>query len=163
MKKNEKTEDRFIFRWKLITLALSIVFIVCLGIFSQLLRSINELPDVNVDKSFITPMLKQLSPQATPTVRQVQNLIKGISFNAESKGNYYQWNRATLLASYDVTTLANLNVANLQQQLQGYNHLVFVIASTSNIALYKFGLYASHEYTNSPQAVFDNPGKQPSI
>lgn len=159
MKKNEKSEDKFIFRWKLITLALSIVFIVCLGIFSQLLRSLNELPDVSVDKSFIVPMVQQLSPQATPTIKQVQNLIKGISYNSESQGNYYQWNRATLIANYDTTTSPNLNVADLQQKMKDKSHLVFVIASTSNPALYKFGFFVNHQYTSSPQAVFDDSSK----
>lgn len=85
VKKNEKVEDRLIFRWKLITLALSIIFIVCLGIFSQLLRTVNELPDVTTDKSYILPLLKGVASQTVPAITQVgqvDNLIKGISQNA---------------------------------------------------------------------------------
>lgn len=45
-KKNEKVEDKLIFRWKLITLGLSILFIVLVGGFSQILKAVNNLPDV---------------------------------------------------------------------------------------------------------------------
>jgi hypothetical protein len=163
MKKNEKVEDKLIFRWKLVTLALSIIFIVCLGIFSQLLRSINELPDVNVDKSFIIPMLQQVSNQAVPNIRQVQSLIKGISSSSESQGTYFQWNKASLLASYDSVKLLTLNVTDLQSAIQGQSHLVFVISSTETPAASKFGFYVNHQFSSSSQAIFDDSSTSYSI
>jgi polyferredoxin len=44
-KKNEKMEDKLVFKWKLITLGLSILFIILIGGFSQILKAVNSLPD----------------------------------------------------------------------------------------------------------------------
>ena len=44
-KMNETSEDKQLFRWKLLTILLAIVFIVLVGIFSQLLKGIGNLPD----------------------------------------------------------------------------------------------------------------------
>ena len=43
-KRNERVEDKLLFRWKLITILLAIIFIVMIGIFSQYLKDINNLP-----------------------------------------------------------------------------------------------------------------------
>lgn len=77
-KKNEKVEDKLIFRWKLITLGLSILFIVLVGGFSQILKAVNNLPDVTQDRSFILPLLQDVSDLAVPTVQQAGNLVAGI-------------------------------------------------------------------------------------
>lgn len=77
-KKNEKVEDKMIFRWKLITLGLSILFIVLVGGFSQILKAVNNLPDVTQDRSFILPLLQDVSDLAVPTVQQASNLVAGI-------------------------------------------------------------------------------------
>ena len=77
-KKNEKVEDKLIFRWKLITLGLSILFIVLVGGFSQILKAVNNLPDVTQDRSFVLPLLKDASDLAVPAVQQANNLITGI-------------------------------------------------------------------------------------
>ena len=45
-KKNERVEEKLLFRWKLITIVLAILFIVLVGLFSQFLKDINNLPDV---------------------------------------------------------------------------------------------------------------------
>lgn len=45
-KRNERTEERLLFRWKLITILLAIVFIILVGVFSQYLKSINNIPNV---------------------------------------------------------------------------------------------------------------------
>lgn len=77
-KKNEKVEDKMIFRWKLITLGLSILFIVLVGGFSQILKAVNNLPDVTQDRSFVLPLLKDVSNLAVPSVQQANNLVAGI-------------------------------------------------------------------------------------
>lgn len=43
-KRNERVEDKLLFRWKLITILLAIIFIVMIGVFSQYLKDINNLP-----------------------------------------------------------------------------------------------------------------------
>jgi len=35
-----------LFRWKLVTILLAIIFIILVGVFSQYLKSINNLPNV---------------------------------------------------------------------------------------------------------------------
>ena len=68
-----------LFKWKLITLVLAIVLIVLIGVFSQLLQTINNLPVITADKTYILPLLQQLNSQSVQTLAQSNNLIKGIT------------------------------------------------------------------------------------
>ena len=38
-------EEKLLFKWKLVSIVLTIVFIVLIGLFSQYLKNINNLPD----------------------------------------------------------------------------------------------------------------------
>lgn len=78
-----------IFRWKLVTLGLAIVFIVLVGVFSQILKAINQLPTVNYDTSFVVPLVNQLNDQAVPSVTQVSNLLSGITASYDGQGEKY--------------------------------------------------------------------------
>lgn len=88
-----------LFKWKLITLVLAIVLIVLIGVFSQLLQTINNLPDITADKTYIMPLLKQLNSQSVQTLAQANNLIKGITVASDYEEVYFEWNAATLLFS----------------------------------------------------------------
>lgn len=57
-----------IFKWKLITLVLAILLIVLIGVFSQLLQTINNIPDITADKTYIMPLLKQVNEQSVQTL-----------------------------------------------------------------------------------------------
>ena len=57
-----------IFKWKLITLVLAILLIVLIGAFSQLLQTINNIPDITSDKTYIMPLLKQVNEQSVQTL-----------------------------------------------------------------------------------------------
>jgi uncharacterized membrane protein (Fun14 family) len=74
-----------LFKWKLITLVLAIVLIVLIGVFSQLLQTINNLPVITADKTYIVPLLQQLNSQSVQTLAQANNLIKGITVASDYK------------------------------------------------------------------------------
>lgn len=61
-RKNEGDEERLLFRWKLLTIVLAIVFVIMIGLFSQFLKQYNERPEVQGDSSFVLPLLTQVSP-----------------------------------------------------------------------------------------------------
>ena len=87
-KMNETSEDKQLFRWKLVTILLAIVFIVLVGVFSQLLKSINNLPDERPDKSFIVPLLATVNPSFVPTLTQANFLLKGV-YTAAGDGEHH--------------------------------------------------------------------------
>ena len=50
-----------LFRWKLVTILLAIIFIILVGVFSQYLKSINNLPKVESDNTYVVPLLGSIS------------------------------------------------------------------------------------------------------
>jgi len=82
-KRNERKEDKLLFKWKLITLVLAILLIVLIGVFSQLLQTINNLPTVTSDKSYVMPLLGQVQTQSVQTLAQANNLISGITKSSD--------------------------------------------------------------------------------
>ena len=67
------------FKWKLITITFGILFIVLVGLFSQFLKDINNLPDVEGDKTYLVPLLTQTNTQTVNTVGHASNLIRAIT------------------------------------------------------------------------------------
>lgn len=128
-KNNEKVEDKMIFRWKLITLGLSILFIVLVGGFSQILKAVNNLPDVTQDRSFVLPLLKDVSDLAVPTVQQANNLVAGIGSSISATQDEYMFNRATLMFNYPGKDALDIN--SVVQAINNKNRLVFVVSSTA--------------------------------
>lgn len=162
-KRNEKKEDKLIFKWKLITLGLSILFIVLVGAFSQILKAVNNLPDVGNDKSFIVPLLQQaVSTPALSTVQQANLLIKGITAGMDSYGQGYSWNRASLI--YDYSSLqGNIDLTVLTQKMTSRGDLVIIVSNqvaTPN----RFAFFARHAYSESSGIanVYDDSSKHTS-
>ena len=73
-----------LFRWKLITIALAIIFIIMLGVFSQFLKDINNLPDITSDKSYLVSVLNSVNSSAVNTLTHASNLMKGITATSDS-------------------------------------------------------------------------------
>ena len=84
--KNQRAEEKTLFRWKLITIALAIIFIILLGVFSQYLTQLTSLPDVDSDKSYIVSLLNQVNSESVVTLAHASNLIKGITATADNNG-----------------------------------------------------------------------------
>lgn len=78
-----------LFRWKLITLGLAILCIVLLGVFSQLLKSINGLPDVQQDRSYIVPLLHLVNPQFLSTLTNANNMLAGITTTSDQDNEFF--------------------------------------------------------------------------
>lgn len=138
-KKNEKLEDKLIFRWKLITLGLSIFLIVLIGVFSQLLKIINQLPDVTVDQTFVLPLIQKINENSISKIENINNLIKGITSGLSENGVSYQWNRADLLYRYDTS----ISMETINSQISGRSNLVFIFNSLSS-----FGLFSLKSFGN---------------
>lgn len=145
-KKNQKLEDKLIFRWKLITLGLSIVFIILVGAFSQILKSINSLPTLINDKSFILNLVDKVSDQSVPTVKQANNLIVGISGVLGGNVDTYNFNDATLLYNYPTDTL---DIATIVSKINSRGPLVFVVSSNEPTPLSKFAFFGYGGYSES--------------
>lgn len=145
-KKNEKVEDKMIFRWKLITLGLSILFIVLVGGFSQILKAVNNLPDVTQDRSFVLPLLKDVSDLAVPTVQQANNLVTGIGSSISATQDEYMFNRATLLFNYPGKDTLDIN--SVVQAINNKNRLVFVVSSTA-VPAARFAFFGYQAYSES--------------
>lgn len=145
-KKNEKVEDKMIFRWKLITLGLSILFIVLVGGFSQILKAVNNLPDVTQDRSFVLPLLKDVSDLAVPTVQQANNLVTGIGSSISATQDEYMFNRATLLFNYPGKDTLDIN--SVVQGINNKNRLVFVVSSTA-VPAARFAFFGYQAYSES--------------
>lgn len=105
-----------IFKWKLITLVLAILLIVLLGVFSQLLQTINNIPEITADKTYIMPLLKQVNTQSVQTLNQTNNLIKGITVASDYEEVYFEWNAATPLFS----TQGALNLTSLLTSINNH-------------------------------------------
>lgn len=145
-KKNEKVEDKMIFRWKLITLGLSILFIVLVGGFSQILKAVNNLPDVTQDRSFVLPLLKDVSDLAVPSVQQANNLVAGIGSSISATQDEYMFNRATLLFNYPRKDALNIN--SVVQAINNKNRLVFVVSITA-VPAARFAFFGYQAYSES--------------
>ena len=147
-RKNEKKEDRMIFRWKLVTLGLSIVFIILVGVFSQILKATNSLPDLAYDRSFLLPLLQQASSTAIPSVLEANDLVTGITATLDATESDYEWNRATLLFNHSPTS-PPLSLTALLAAITAKQHLAFVLASAEAAPLSKFAFFAYAEYSEN--------------
>jgi len=74
-KKNERVEERLLFKWKLVTILLTILFIVLVGLFSQYLKNINNLPTLEGDNTFAVPLLAEVNPESVTTAAEATNLV----------------------------------------------------------------------------------------
>ena len=63
-----------------------------IGLFSQFLKDINNLPDVVSDKSYLIPLLNQINPSTVTTLNQANNLVNGITITSDYEGQYFEWN-----------------------------------------------------------------------
>lgn len=160
-KRNERKQDKLLFKWKLITLLLAIVLIVLIGVFSQLLQSINNIPDITADKTYIVPMMKQLSTQSVQTLTQANNLIAGITVSSDSQQAFFEWNDASQL--YFVQ--GSLSLADLITSINNNEELVFIFIYVYNASYTaRFGLRAHRGYNQADKngdtvIVQDQPGK----
>ena len=141
--KNQRAEEKTLFRWKLITIALAIIFIILLGVFSQYLTQLTSLPDVDSDKSYIVSLLNQVNSESVVTLAHASNLIKGITATADNNGLNVEWNSASSLFS------GNLLAEDVLTKIKGHNSLLFVLSHQYN-ATYtaRFGFYAHKGYAN---------------
>lgn len=78
-KMNTRQEDKLLFKWKLITIFLAIVFIVLVGLFSQFLNNYTNLPGEQHDFSYVLPLIRRLNPKFVGTLAEVNNLVKGVA------------------------------------------------------------------------------------
>ena len=78
-----------LFRWKLVTILLAIIFIILVGVFSQYLKSINNLPKVESDNTYVVPLLGSISSQAVVTLLHAKNMVKGITLASNHAGQQF--------------------------------------------------------------------------
>lgn len=76
---------------------------------------------------------------------QAKNLLLGITNFTDSEGVYFQWNKAKLLASYNLTN-SNLRVSDLISKIKGQKQLVFVIASNETPPNTRIGMFIYPKY-----------------
>ena len=76
------------------------MFIILVGAFSQILKAINTLPTLINDKTFILPLVDKVSDKSVPTVKEVNNLIAGISGSLNGNTDTYNFNEAVRLYNY---------------------------------------------------------------
>jgi hypothetical protein len=65
-----------------------------IGVFSQFLKDINNLPDVQSDKTYIVPLLAAIDTPAVTTIKEAYNLVKGVTVSADHSEEYFQLNSA---------------------------------------------------------------------
>lgn len=87
-KMNKREEDKMLFRWKLITIFLAIVFIVLVGLFSQFLKNYTSLPPEQHDYSYIVPLMNSINQQFMGSLAEANNLVKGVAAGAQSNSEY---------------------------------------------------------------------------
>jgi hypothetical protein len=88
-KRNERSEERLLFRWKLVTILLAIIFIILVGVFSQYLKSINNLPKVESDNTYVVPLLGSIDSQAVVTLVHAKNMVKGITLASSQAEEHF--------------------------------------------------------------------------
>lgn len=91
-KMNTRQEDKMLFKWKLITIFLAILFIVLVGLFSQFLRNYTSLPGEQHDFSYVVPLIRKLNPQFVSTLAEVNNLVKGIAAGMQDSSQFMEYN-----------------------------------------------------------------------
>jgi len=75
-----------LFRWKLVTILLAIIFIILVGVFSQYLKSINNLPNVESDSTYLVPLLGSISTEAVVSLVHAKNMVNGITLTSKHDG-----------------------------------------------------------------------------
>lgn len=93
-KHNERAEDKFLFRWKLVTIFLAILFILLVGAFSQFLKSLGKLPEELEDYSYIVPLLGNVSPTSLANLGEVGHLIAGVAAGAKNSNSFLEYDSA---------------------------------------------------------------------
>jgi hypothetical protein len=136
----------------LITLGLSIVFIILIGAFSQILKLVNNLPSVVDEKSFILPILKASSDSSVPTVLQAASLVQGITYTLDNNQIEYAYNSASLLYDFTNDGAATFDLPALISKINNREKLVLIF-STKGISVSQFALFSYHQYTESTGAV----------
>jgi hypothetical protein len=123
-------------------LGLSIVFIILVGGFSQILKAVNNLPDIHNEKTYILPVLQKVSAVSVPNIQQANYLVNGISSGYDNSGSDYAWNKAQLIFDFQ-NNPSPLVISDIVNAISSKGDLVWVVSSPGPNSPNKFAFFAN--------------------
>lgn len=131
-----------------------------MGGFSQILKAVNNLPDIQNEKTYLLPVLQKVSPTSVPTIVQANYLVNGISSGYDSTSSEYAWNKAELVFDFQ-NNPSPLVIADIVKAISSRGELVWVVSSPGPNSPNKFAFFAHEPYSESATGtatVFDDAG-----